>query len=987
MLLRRGSAAAMCLLLVTFAATGAPRPLTTATQVKRLSMQEAAARQEAVLRGVVTQVIPEWWSFSLQDSTGGVYVSSGVPLPAELQVGQAVAIDGHTAPGNFAPTVRASAIRILGPARMPPARPVTWQNLATGGCDNDYVEVQGVVRSAGMVGPPAWEWRAAALRLDLGANFVWAYLRDAPAVPSEPLVDSAVRVRGVCLVFSNSQRQFQGVALSVARPADLTVVRPSPRDPFDAPLQKIGRLFGFQLGSGSFHRIRVSGVATLQVPGGIYVQEGSAAVLLRAPAAPPVRPGDRIEAVGFPSTGDFTTVLEDALVRVSGPGSEPAPRDIAADKVLTRIGNAPAVPSAVLLRVPGRVVDRTRSARDEILILADGNSSFTARVPLGPQRLRSAEPGSRVAVTGVCAVQVDDRGLPQSFELLMRSPADVRLLQSPPRISRNDALRAAGALAIFLAAAVFGLALLRKRVEKQTEMIRKQFERERSLEQRYSELVENASDIVYVRALDGRLLQVNRGAEEMTGYTRNELLRMNVLELLAPDERERARQELASQSARGTAAPVSEWHFLTKDGRELVVETKQRLLTEGDGPARVESIGRDVTARDRAQAEAIHERDRLQEQLHHSQKMDSIGRLAGGVAHDFNNLLTVISGYAEMVLDSLPPADPNRDAIREIAHAAERASGLTRQLLLFSRRQKSTPEVISLNALVANLERMLRRLIGEDIELSLSLDAQPGRILADPGHIEQVIMNLAVNARDAMPAGGRLEIRTRDFHAGEDYTRRNPEVSQGDYIALEIADTGTGMTAEVRRRIFEPFFTTKEQGKGTGLGLSMAYGIVKETGGAILVDSEPGRGTSFHVLFPAAEAPDRAGSEREPDAAPVSGSETILVAEDETGVRRYIHDVLSSHGYTVLEAHNGSEALARAREHSGPIHLLLTDTVMPEMGGAALAERFSELRPGVPVVHMSGYTDRPLPDSVRQELLRKPFSPSMLLERVRAALK
>jgi PAS domain S-box-containing protein len=962
-------------------------PLTTASAVKHLSTEEAGARRPAALRGIVTQIIPEWRGFSLQDATEAVYVGSSTPLPAGLQAGQIVQVDGYTASGNFAPMIWAGNITVLHASRMPQAQRVSWKELSTGACDNRLVEVEAVVRSARQVGPPDWEWKTTALRLDLGGNLMWAYVRDGPALPPVPLVDATVRVRGICVVFANSQRQFQGIALSVASASDIDVVHPGPQDPFEAPLQPIRKLFWYGAGSVVFHRVKVQGTATLQVPSGVYLQQDAEGILVRAASAPGIRPGDRVEAVGFPSTGGYSVVLEDAVVRVTGQEPEPQPRDLAAESVLARVSNTPVVPNGALVRVAGRLLDRTRSAEDESLVLAEGGTTFSARLRGAKGELASVMPGSRIAVSGVCSVRVNDRGLPESFELLMRTPQDIQVLQRAPWLSRDLALRAAAALLAILAAALVGLALLRRRIAKQTETIREQFEREAALKARYGDLVENASDLVYVRDLSGRLLQVNYGAEELTGYSRGELLGMNVLDLVVPEERERAQQELAARAEVKGSRASSEWRFLTKTGRELVIETKERLLMEKNGqPICVECIGRDITARERAQAESIIERKRLEEQLHHSQKLESIGLLTGGVAHDFNNLLTVISGYAQMVLDRLPDGNPMREPIDEVVQAASRASALTRQLLLFSRRETASPRAINLNELITNLEKMLRRLIGEDIKLMLSLDARGGLIWADPGYVEQVVMNLAVNARDAMPDGGSLVVRTSDFHADERLACERPDVMEGVYVMLEVTDTGVGIPSELRSRIFEPFFTTKEEGKGTGLGLSTVYGIVKHSGGAISVDSEPGRGTRFEVLFPLTQASDGERAEPAPDSPPASGAETILVAEDESGVRRLICDVLTSHGYTVLEAANGREALQKAARYPGPIHLLLTDMVMPEMGGSMLTKRFAELRPRTPVLLMSGYTDRSLDPSETEGLLEKPFTPEGLLVRIRASL-
>jgi len=378
-------------------------------------------------------------------------------------------------------------------------------------------------------------------------------------------------------------------------------------------------------------------------------------------------------------------------------------------------------------------------------------------------------------------------------------------------------------------------------------------------------------------------------------------------------------------------------------------------------------------------------------QLRQAQKMEAVGRLAGGMAHDFNNLLTVIRGYSELLLGRLGPTDDMRKDMEEVKKAADRASGLTRQLLAFSRRQFIAAKVLDLNALVANMDGMLRRLIGEDIvEFSAELDASTGAIKADPGQVEQIIMNLVVNARDAMPKGGRLTIETRNVTIGEEVRLDAVGVAPGSYVLLAVRDNGHGMDAETRSHLFEPFFTTKEKGKGTGLGLSTVYGIVKQSGGSIIVESAPGRGTTFRIYFPRVEqeVPGPTGAVEAID--PVRGRETILLVEDEPSVRGLVHQTLRLHGYTVLEARHGIEALLTSAKYVGPIHLLLTDVVMPQMSGPEVAEKILTVRPGIKVLYMSGYPDHPVFDqggvSRQTGFLPKPFSPHVLAQKVHEVL-
>jgi two-component system cell cycle sensor histidine kinase/response regulator CckA len=450
------------------------------------------------------------------------------------------------------------------------------------------------------------------------------------------------------------------------------------------------------------------------------------------------------------------------------------------------------------------------------------------------------------------------------------------------------------------------------------------------------------------------------------------------LRALHPDDRERTRNNLEAVMRPGSDG----WYSGEFRAIGIGDEVERRITAWG----RVFFDDRGLAARFVGITLDVSEPRRLEEEFRQAQKLESVGRLAGGVAHDFNNILTVIIGYAQMILGDMPLLHPLRGPIDEIYKAADRAAELTRQLLAFSRHHVSETKIINLNDLLSDLKKMLGRLIGEDIQLTLSLCKEAVLLRADPGRLEQVIMNLAVNARDAMPGGGKLNIATSPFVVDVRFARIHPSLPSGPYVMLSVNDSGVGMSADLQSHIFEPFFTTKEKGKGTGLGLSTVYGIVTQCGGAIWVNSEPGKGSTFTMLFPAVagETP----SVRSESAEPIpSGKETILVAEDDSMVRKFIAGTLVRYGYLVLESSNGRAALELAGRHPGPIHLLVTDAIMPEMGGGELSEHFRSVRPGVPVLCMSGYSDRDLPQvEVPGGYIQKPFTPAALLTRVRELL-
>lgn len=496
-------------------------------------------------------------------------------------------------------------------------------------------------------------------------------------------------------------------------------------------------------------------------------------------------------------------------------------------------------------------------------------------------------------------------------------------------------------------------------------------------EQRYRDLVENAHDIIYEHDLKGNYTSANKAGERITGYSLEQTLNLNLSQTVAPEYVEKARDMLRRKLA-GETITAYELETIASDGHRISLEVNSSLVFQNGVPVGVQGIARDVT-----------ERKQLEEQLRQSQKLEAIGQLAGGVAHDFNNLLTVISGYSDLLLRKLPAEGPLRAHATEIKKAGDRASGLTRQLLAFSRKQILQPKVLDLNVVVSDLDKMLRRLIGEDVDLMTITEPGLGLVKADPGQIEQVVINLVVNALDAMAIGGKVTIETSNAVLTEDYVQQHAQCVPGPYVMLAISDNGSGIDPAIRDRIFEPFFSTKGAGKGTGLGLSTVYGIVKQSGGHIWVYSEANKGTTFKIYLPRVD--EGVNSESEPihPMAP-GGKETILLVEDEAQVRQIAKQILDSLGYHVITAENGEHALTIAAAYSDEINLMITDVVMPQMGGRELVERLNTLRENLRVIFMSGYTDdaivrHGLMDD-RLAFIQKPFTADTLARKVRAIL-
>lgn len=514
---------------------------------------------------------------------------------------------------------------------------------------------------------------------------------------------------------------------------------------------------------------------------------------------------------------------------------------------------------------------------------------------------------------------------------------------------------------------------------------RKQTEKAlRQTEERYRLLFDSNPLPMWVYDRESfEFLAVNEAAVSHYGYSRDEFLSMTIKDIRSAEDVETLLDNLSDERGFNSAGT---WKHRKKDRSIIDVEIISHPLSFGGRNAKL-VLANDVTERKRAE-EALRD---TEEQLRQTQKLEGVGHLAGGIAHDFNNLLTVINGFCALAMRGVKPEDPLLDSLEEIKKAGERATSLTRQLLAFSRRQVLQPKILNLDTVVSDMEKMLRRIIGENIDLRAILEPTLGNVNADPGQIEQIILNLVVNARDSMRDGGKLTIETDNVYLDEEYAKNHVGAQAGPHVMLAVSDTGHGMDSRTMARIFEPFFTTKELGKGTGLGLSTVYGIVKQSGGNIWVYSEIGRGTTFKIYLPRVDGGTEEYKRTVEEAKPVKGTETILLVEDEDMLRKLARQTLSGYGYRVVEASNGAEAITISAQHDGEIDLLLTDVIMPGMNGSELSARLLKTRPKLRVLFMSGYTDDAI---VHQGVLdesanfiQKPFAPDALAHKVREVLE
>ena len=898
----------------------------------------------------------------VQDATAGLFVIASASGPA-ISVGHVVDISGNAVMTRRGPAITNAAIVLVTTAAPPPAEPLAASANRLGNLDGRLVTARGVVRRV--------ESRGSGTEITIRTpESTFTILQPAGRASGAAVVDAVVTVEGVLSHALAADRSLERRELLAPSIESIRMEVAPPADPYAVVEVPVQNLRQQPSTSEMVRRVRITGVVTRQRPGrSLYLRTATGPIRVETDLTAAVIPGDRVEVVGFPDAGEYSPLLADAIYRRVQAGPPPPPA--AASLVDLMDGRY----DGDLVRAEGTFVEGEQGREDYTIVLQDGGVFFNAEMILSaaeslPARLR---PGTRIQVTGVCSVVVDTDRVPRSFRVLLRDGSDVTVL-GPARTlapGLGGTPWWAWASLVTALAALGGAGLAVRRSQAQERTIRRQLARELSLKARFDDLFDRTSEILVVHDRRGRVSTMNRAGEQATGYSREELRMLDPNWIFGADYLDAISRMIEEGPDSASRAFKSE--LMPRKGPHIPIDVHTRVLV-GDGEvAGVTSIARDLT-----------ERDRLEHELRQAQKMEAVGRLATGVAHDFNNLITVLLGYSDELIEVVPEGSEQQKAANEIRRATERASGLTQQLLAFSRRQASIAQTVDLNLVVSNMESLVRRLIGPEIRLECTLAPELAKIRADAAQIGQVLMNLAVNARDAMPQGGALLIQTANVELGTE----NIDVIPGPHVMLSVRDTGAGMTPDVRKRLFEPFFTTKQTGEGTGLGLSMVHAIVRQGGGHVMVDSAPGQGSVFRVYFPilsdTAESP--VPSLAPPTVVAVKGEGVVLLAEDDRSVRQLVTIELRRRGFTVIDTEDGRAALDFLTGHTDRVDVLVTDIVMPRMNGVDLAKAAEKLRPGLKILFISGHPERAgagLDPTGVTNLLMKPFTADVLATRIK----
>ena len=928
------------------------------------------------IRGIVTVVDAARQQFCLQDDTGGAFIV----LPNDIRsikAGKVVDVYGVTGSGTFMPVVKQTIIRVVGERPMPTPLHLSYADLLSGSHDGRWVSLEGVIRTS-------WKDRDY-ISFILGVNYQRITVRIPKTLENADLtswIDAKARIIGVLDVEPNLLRQPKAFGLLSPDLAQVTIQPLENRT--ESPLQKIREIGRIRSEKDRAHRVRTQGVITHCALGlGIFLRDETGSILVRIQpdSIKDLSEGDLVEVAGFIGRGDYAELIEDSTARKLATGQKVRALDASIEDAIKGIHDYD------LIRVEGEVINHYDSSQGERIILQTNNAIFEAQLNNHQiDRLgKTFRPSTKLAVIGLCMTETDINGSPRGFRLLVRSEKDIAVVQWPSWWTVNKILWIAAVLVVIATAAFGWVAALKKQVHKQTQATKE------TLALFEASLAQSPSGIIIAKAPDMLIRWANPAALEFCTSHDSNLVGFGLTFAhwqgfridgtpYQPDQLPLARAILNKESTCN-----EEFILRNSMGADRWVSVNAAPIRDEKGTVIAGiMVFHDITNRKQAEEDKEH----LQEQLLQSQKMESVGRLAGGVAHDFNNMLQVIIGNASLAMDLAPSGD-FRNCIDEIHKAAEHSADLTKQLLAFARKQIVSPKVLDLNQAVSQSVNLLRRLIGENIDLVWIPGLNVWPVMMDLTQLDQVLTNLTVNARDAIKETGSITIETSNVVLDENFSHTHAESIPGKYVMLVVSDSGIGMSKDTQAHLFEPFFTTKDLKKGTGLGLATIYGIVKQNNGIINVYSELGKGTTFKIYLPRAEVEFESAEQRKPPIA-LHGTESILMIEDEEQVLKFGQRVLSQHGYKVYTAGSPGEALALVSKEKVSIDLMITDVIMPTMNGKELMQQISEKQPGIKCLFMSGYTANViahhgvLDDGIA--FLQKPFSVQALTEKVREVL-
>lgn len=930
--------------------------------IRGLSVEQARRKYPVDIHGVVTFYDRAWRVLFVQDATGGIYVEKN-DRPLQLKPGDRVRIRGVSDPGGFAPMILAGQIDHEGHSELSPPRAVSFGRLISGAEDSQWVTIEGTAHAVSR--------SAKNLRLKLlhsEGPFEAVVPGESKLLQETNLVGARLRMTGVCGIRPNAHRQPIGILMHVPTMEHVEFLDAPPKDPFAIAATPLERLLQYRADGEQPRLVKVNGIVTYSGSTGLTaIQDTSQAILIKFPTNRIPEAGDLIEVLGFPAPGRFSPTLR--RPRWQRVDTAPLPEPVAINASGALSGEA----AFRLVSIEATVIENHSDSAVPSLTLQDRGIVFSADISAASEPFEDIVLGSRIRLSGVCNVQGDEWNTPHSFTLLVPRNGTADVLEQPPWLTKKHVTAVAGSLGIVSFLALLWVITLRSRVTGQTRQISAELDARRQLSERYNELVENAGDLIFTLGTKLEFTALNRAAERAFGRTRDELLNQPVDQTLEATSADRLREAITALSP-GT--PGAHLELRLESPENGILDTMIRRQPHADGSTDIQCIARNITRR-----------RQLEEQIRQMQKMESVGQLAAGIAHDYNNLMTIIMGNVDLLLEEAGLQGENANLLDEVHAAASRASRLTGQLMAFSRKQIMKAVLLNPGEVVRGLQNIIKRTLGETVEVTFEIPDKLPAIMADRGMIEQVVVNLSLNARDAMPNGGTLHVVVAGVTVTSEEADAHRDALPGEHVRISIQDTGVGMEPAVLSRIFEPFFTTKQVGKGTGLGLSTVFGIAKQHQGWVEVESTAGRGSSFHVFFPTTDdtPPPTAGqSVTDSDC---HGEETILLVEDSERVRETMKKVLVRAGYHVLPAEDGPNARGVWREHRDVIDLLITDMVMPGgMSGRDLAAELQQDDPNLPVVFCSGYSDElsSLTElTERERILPKPFENRALLKVIR----